>query len=218
VGGVVFLLCAQDAVHLRRREAPARGRGPRWRGGRYLRTLLPLYASFAFFFAGTFLFGPNLSIYLTSELGLSKSVYGSVVFIGTGVATLLQPLTGMLSDKYGRKPVMVIGAISVAVGNLLLLAAQDLVLVTVSQIFTGYWSAYRLAGNAYIVDVVSPDERSSVIGVYSAIGAMSAGIASVVGGLILALSGIPAVILAAALLSGVAILTLLPLRERRVAG
>jgi MFS family permease len=52
--------------------------------------------------------------YVTTELGLSKSVALNGVLIGSAVQLLLIPAFGHLSDKFGRRPVYLAGAIGAA--------------------------------------------------------------------------------------------------------
>src|SRR3954464_5094620 len=53
--------------------------------------------------------------YVTTELGLSKSVGLAGVLIGSGLQLVLIPFFGHLSDRVGRRPVYLAGAVGAAV-------------------------------------------------------------------------------------------------------
>jgi FSR family fosmidomycin resistance protein-like MFS transporter len=66
-----------------------------------------------------------LSLYLTQELGMSTAASGLHLTLLTALAILFGPLWGELSDRWGRKPVMVtIMVISAALAGLMVLAQR----------------------------------------------------------------------------------------------
>jgi PPP family 3-phenylpropionic acid transporter len=74
---------------------------------------------------------PFVPLYLTSA-GLSKSEYGLVSALGTGMILLIQPILGRLSDRYdARRPFMVASAVCAGIAYLAYPYASGLVLFTV---------------------------------------------------------------------------------------
>ncbi|PPK64549.1 MFS transporter [Actinokineospora auranticolor] len=64
-------------------------------------------------------------VYVTTGLGLSKTVGLNAVMIGSAVHFACIPLWGALSDKLGRRPVYLFGAVSMAVWSFVFFAMLD---------------------------------------------------------------------------------------------
>ncbi len=99
-------------------------------------------------------------------IGLIAGIYSLMQFIFT-------PVWGYLSDRYGRKPILVMSLIGSVVSNLLLafvfsgiiLSAAILIL---ARAFAGIFAANISAAQAVISDVTSHEERTKGIGMISA--------------------------------------------------
>ncbi len=89
------------------------------------------------------------------NLGLMLAVYSAVAFV-------LSPLWGRVSDRIGRKPVLVIGLVGYAVSFLVFgLASHILWLMYVARIIGGGFSgAVTATAMAYVADVTTPEERT----------------------------------------------------------
>jgi metabolite-proton symporter len=64
-------------------------------------------------------------VYVTTSLGLSRSTGLNAVLIASGVHLLTIPLWGALSDRVGRKPVYLLGAIGMAVWGFMFFVLLD---------------------------------------------------------------------------------------------
>lgn len=64
-------------------------------------------------------------VYITTSLGLAKSVGLNAVLIGSAVHFVTIPLWGMLSDKVGRRAVYLFGAVGMAVWGFVFFALLD---------------------------------------------------------------------------------------------
>lgn len=88
--------------------------------------------------------------YLVSCFGLSQFLFS--------------PLAGNLSDRYGRKPMIIIGLILFAVSNLLAAFASDLSLLFISRLIGGLGSAALIPSIiAYIADITADEQRSKAM-------------------------------------------------------
>ncbi|MGV2686676.1 MFS transporter, partial [Clostridium perfringens] len=77
---------------------------------------------------------------------------------------LFSPLAGNLSDRYGRKPMIIIGLILFAISNLLAAFAGDLTLLFVSRLIGGIGSAALIPSIiAYIADITADEQRSKAM-------------------------------------------------------
>ncbi|WP_308282596.1 MFS transporter [Pseudonocardia nigra] len=76
---------------------------------------------------GSYLFSSYLSTYLTSELGHTKDAALVANTVAVGVLVVLLPVSGLLTDRIGRKPMLLTGAGLFAALSLpaFLLAAQS---------------------------------------------------------------------------------------------
>ena len=87
-----------------------------------------------------------------ADLGLLMAVFGIMQF-------LFAPMWGGLSDRHGRKYLLVVGALGNAVSNLIFGMATNLTLMFVSRILAGIFSSATFpTAMAYISD--NTDERS----------------------------------------------------------
>lgn len=83
------------------------------------KTVFPIAAIFSFRMLGLFLLIPVFSLYATNLSNATPTLIG-IALGGYGLTQgLLQIPFGMLSDKYGRKPILTIGLLLFALGSLM---------------------------------------------------------------------------------------------------
>lgn len=128
---------------------------------------------------------------------------------------LCSPIIGSLSDRYGRRPVILISAAGLAIDWVLMALAPNLWWLAVGRLIGGATSASFTAIYAYMADITTPDERARAYGIVGA--AFGAGfIAGPALGGVLGDHGVRLPFLAAAALNGLTFLVgLLVLRESR---
>lgn len=88
---------------------------------------------------------------------LTGSVYSLMQF-------LLVPVWGRLSDRVGRRPILLISIAATAAGMVLLGFADTLALLFAARIFTGAATANIAVAQAYIADVTPPEGRARGMG------------------------------------------------------
>ena len=89
--------------------------------------------------------------------GLLVSVYGLCQLVAGAVL-------GPLSDRVGRKPVLLVSQGGTLIGFLILAFAQTLPLVFLSRIIDGLTAGNLSVAQAYIADVTEPRERAGAFG------------------------------------------------------
>jgi len=108
---------------------------------------------------------PFLTLYLTAQRSISISQATLMVsFFGAG-SFLAQLSGGELTDRLGRRPVMLMSFFITPVFMIALGLARDLVLISISTFMVGFFTdLYRPAVGAAIADLVSPEARTRAYG------------------------------------------------------
>lgn len=81
---------------------------------------------------------------------------------------IFSPILGRLSDKYGRRPVLLISIIGTGIGFLILGFAKTLLLLFVGRILDGITGGNISTAQAYIADVTTKENRAKGMGLLGA--------------------------------------------------
>lgn len=81
---------------------------------------------------------------------------------------IFSPILGRLSDKYGRRPVLLISIIGTGIGFLVLGFARTLALLFVGRILDGITGGNISTAQAYIADVTTKENRAKGMGLLGA--------------------------------------------------
>lgn len=142
---------------------------------------------------------PLLPFY-AQRYGADAFAIGALFACYSLAQALCAPMLGRLSDRYGRRPVL-LGSLLANAGALLLFAAADSFLVLfVARTASGIAAANFSIAQAYVADVTPPKDRARGLGMIGAALGMGFVLGPGIGGL-LALIGQRAVPLGAALLT-----------------
>ena len=98
---------------------------------------------------------------------------GLFVAIWAGMQFLCSPVIGSLSDRYGRRPVILISAAGLAVDFALMAIAPNLWWLALARVLGGITSSSFTTCFAYMADITPPEARSRAYGLIGA--AFSAG-------------------------------------------
>lgn len=74
------------------------------------------------------------------------------------------PIQGALSDRFGRRPIILISNLGLAVDFLIMAIAQTLPLLFIGRLLSGITSASFSTANAYVADVTPPEKRAAAFG------------------------------------------------------
>lgn len=94
-------------------------------------------------------------------LGWMSTVFGLMQF-------LFAPILGGLSDRYGRRPVLLLSLTAAAMDYVLCAVAPSLTLLFVGRIIAGITAASFTCASAYIADVSPPEKRAQNFGMIGA--------------------------------------------------
>lgn len=102
---------------------------------------------------------PLLPFY-AQHYGANPAVVG-LLFSSYAVCQLIAgPILGMLSDRFGRKPVLMLSQMGTFTGFLILAFAQNLWLIFLARIIDGFTAGNLTVAQAYISDVTPPHKRA----------------------------------------------------------
>ncbi len=130
----------------------------------------PLLVIFAIAFIDLMGFGiviPLLPLYgehyhpTPLAFGLLLSAYSALQF-------LFAPILGKLSDRYGRKPILVLSLAGSAAGYVLFGLARSLAALFAARIIDGISGGNISTAQAYIADVTGPEDRARGMGMIGA--------------------------------------------------
>jgi MFS transporter, DHA1 family, tetracycline resistance protein len=97
---------------------------------------------------------------------------------------LFAPIVGNLSDKYGRRPVLLLSLFGFSLDYLLLAFAPTITWLFIGRIIAGITGASITTASAYIADVSTPENRAKNYGVIGAAFGLGFIIGPVIGGLL----------------------------------
>ncbi|CAM0612834.1 tetracycline resistance MFS efflux pump [Acinetobacter baumannii] len=138
------------------------------------------------------------STHISIYMGILASLYAAMQFI-------FSPLLGALSDRWGRRPVLLISLAGSAVNYLFLTFSHSLILLLVGRIIAGITSANMAVASTYIVDVSQENNRAKYFGLINAMFGAGFIIGPVLGGF-LSEYGLRLPFLVAAILTGLNLL------------
>ena len=135
---------------------------------------------------------PLLPTY-SKALGASPAMIGLITAIFSIMQFIFSPLWGKLSDKIGRRPVMLISIFITAVSYLVFSQASTIPLLIFARGLSGMGSANIATAQAYITDVTDSKNRSGAMGMIGAAFGIGFIIGPLVGGVLKHNFGIPMV-------------------------
>lgn len=77
---------------------------------------------------------------------------------------IASPIQGALSDRFGRRPVILVSNAGLAIDFLIMAMAETLPLLFIARLLSGATSASFSTANAYIADVTAPEKRAAAFG------------------------------------------------------
>src|SRR5687768_6521061 len=110
---------------------------------------------------------PFLSFY-AREYGATGIEVGAVVGIYSIMQFFFAPVWGRLSDRVGRRPVLLISLCTSFTGYLLFAFSQSLTVLFASRVIAGIGGANIGTAQAYIADSTSPENRTKGMGLIGA--------------------------------------------------
>ncbi len=102
------------------------------------------------------------------DIAAGSHAYGWIISIYALMQFFGSPILGSLSDRYGRRPIILIATAGSAVDYVIMACAPSLSWLFVARTIAGFTAGVMATGNAYIADVTPPEKRAGAFGLVGA--------------------------------------------------
>ncbi len=126
--------------------------------------------------------------FLGLSLGLNAFEIGLILSIFSICQLFASPITGKISDRYGRKPLLLFSQISTFIGFILLGLSSNVWILIAARLVDGLLGSNMTVTQAYISDVTNPKYRTKTFGYSSAVFGAGLIFGPVIGGLLLSIN------------------------------
>lgn len=126
---------------------------------------------------------PLLPFY-AETFGASATVVGLLVAIYAAGQMISAPLLGRLSDRYGRRPFLIVSILGGAISFFILGLANNLTMLFIARLVAGLTAGNISVAQAYITDVTDAKNRSRGLGLIGAAFGLGFVIGPALGGLL----------------------------------
>lgn len=112
---------------------------------------------------------PDLILELQGGTLANAALWGGVLSTSFAVMQFLfGPMLGALSDRFGRKPVLIVSLLVMSLDYLVMAVATSIWLLLLMRIVGGVTAASAATANAYIADISKPEDRAANFGLIGA--------------------------------------------------
>ncbi len=101
-------------------------------------------------------------------VGKAATLYGALIALYALMQFVFGPAFGALSDRFGRRPILLISLFGLCIDYLLLAVAPNLWVVAGARIIGGIMGASVATATAYIADITPPEKRAANFGLIGA--------------------------------------------------
>jgi MFS transporter, DHA1 family, tetracycline resistance protein len=177
------------------------------------KALIPIFVVVFVDLLGFSIILPLLPFYAL-DYKLSPDTIGIVAAVYSVFQFIASPILGSLSDRFGRRPLLIYSQIGSMLGFLVLGWANAVWMLIASRIIDGISGGNITIASAYVADVTEPKDRATAMGVIGVAFGLGFMFGPLIGGELSALWGKSAPAFGAAVLSGISVLlTIFYLKE-----
>lgn len=137
---------------------------------------------------GLIIIYPLLPFY-AERLGANAAMVGALIASFSVAQLLAAPVWGWLSDRYGRRPAILVGLLLSAVAYVIFAFANSIWLLFLSRIVQGLGGGTIGVVQAYVSDVSETKDRAKMLGWLSAVTSLGAVIGPAIGSMLVKFGG-----------------------------
>lgn len=122
--------------------------------------------------------------FFAERLGARPELITLIIALHALCQAAAMPMWGALSDRRGRRPVLLVSMLGHAGSYLMMGFADSLWLLALARVLSGVTAANLSTAYAYISDITTPDERAGAMGKLSAAFGLGFAVGPAIGGLL----------------------------------
>ncbi|MEM9015264.1 MAG: TCR/Tet family MFS transporter [Pseudomonadota bacterium] len=112
---------------------------------------------------------PQLIMDVTGEdLAEAAKWGGYLSFVYALMQFIMMPIIGGLSDRFGRRPVLLTSLAAYSVDFLIMAMAPVISVIVIARVFAGAFAATYSTANAFVADITPPEKRAANFGLMGA--------------------------------------------------
>lgn len=122
--------------------------------------------------------------HFTQQLGGSEALAGLMLALVSIPKVVTNPVFGRVSDRLGRRPVLIVNTLGTLAGSVLWALSGNLLLLGASRFVTGVFSAQAGLAQAIAADTSTPQRRAAALALLGAAFGVAFSLGPIVGGLV----------------------------------
>jgi len=128
---------------------------------------------------------PRLVIEFSGDdTAVAAEVYGLFGLAWAGMQFVFSPILGALSDRFGRRPVLLVSVFGLGLDYVLMALAPDVGWLLAGRIISGITAASFTTAAAYVADVTKPEDRAAGFGMLGSAFGLGFVLGPAIGGLL----------------------------------
>jgi MFS transporter, DHA1 family, tetracycline resistance protein len=122
--------------------------------------------------------------FMSGDTAQAASIYGLMGMAWALMQLVCSPIQGALSDRFGRRPVVLLSNVGLGLDYILMALAPDITWLFAGRVISGIASSSFSTAGAYIADVTPPEKRAAAFGMIGAAFGLGFVLGPAVGGLL----------------------------------
>jgi len=106
--------------------------------------------------------------FMGGDTARASEMFGLIMTLWALMQFVASPLLGALSDRFGRRPVILLSCFGLGLDFILMALAPTLAWLFIARAISGITAASFATASAYIADVTPPEKRAAAFGVIGA--------------------------------------------------